>query len=82
MKEIRIAGAIIGIRNLDVGRVQVFPGAGHVVASAIVRMSKNRHRVYIIFDFSATDRVCESMQAAVEWLQELYNKYGVIAGVS
>lgn len=78
-KYIRIGGMLYWIPDeLDVGRTQVFDGIGSIKASAIKRTSKNRYIVYVIFDWHAEHYVHKGIGTAIDNLQDLYNKYGVI----
>ena len=74
--EIKITGIPFRFR-LDEGKTKVFPGAGRIVASAISRSSKNRYKVYVLYDFdAATDHAKESIGEAVEMLQSVYDRWG------
>ena len=76
-KYIRIAGVHVWF-EMWIGKTKVFDGAGYIRASAIEQMSKNRFCVYAIMDHNAVWRSFGSIGAAMDYLQELYDRYGII----
>ncbi len=78
-KYVRIGGTNFWIDDLEVGRSVTFDGIGYIKASAIYRSSKNRYFVYVIFDFGANHFLYKGIGAAIDKLQDLYDKYGVIS---
>lgn len=75
-----IVGLEYEFECLDIGRTKVFPGAGHLVATAIRRTSKNRYQVYVILEYHADNVDKKSIGEAVAYLQKMYDKYGKIPG--
>lgn len=76
-----IVGLTYEFECLEVGRTKVFPGAGHLVATAIRRTSKNRYQVYVILEYHADNIDKKSIGEAVEYLQRMYDKYGKLPHV-
>lgn len=77
-KYVRIGGINFWIYDLDVGQAKSFDGIGSIKAAAIKRTSKNHYFVYVIFDWYAEHYTCKGIGSAIDKLQVLYNKYGVI----
>ena len=66
-----------GFENTVLGQAVCFDGCGSIKAAAIYRMSKSRYRVYAILDGNGFRNVlCNGIGAALDYLQELYNRFG------
>lgn len=79
--EIRLAGITWTLsETLPIRRGQAFPGSGDIFASAIVRESKNRYRVYVILKSYAWNRVATGIKIAGEYLEEVYRTWGSLIG--
>ena len=76
--KLRIAGTIVEFNGLDIGRTVTFGGAGAIIATAIRRLSKNYYKAYLIMEHIALDVDKRTAGEIVEYLQRMYDKYGVI----
>lgn len=79
--EITLAGITWTLsETLPIRRGQAFPGSGNILASAIVRESKNRYRVYVILEEYAWNRISMGIKKAAEYLEEVYRTWGSLIG--
>ena len=76
---IKISGVEEEFENLEIGRTKAFEGAGWICASAISHESKNRYTVCLIMQHNLLVRSGVTLHQAVEYLQVMYDKYGVLA---
>lgn len=76
MEALKIAGIPIEIANLEIGKTVSFNGSGKVLASAIMRMSKNRYKVLLITEKNAALKTSESLSEAIGLLQKDYAEQG------
>ena len=73
---VNIAGIQFIFEGLKIHQTKVFPGCGDVRATAIQRTSKNHYKVHIIVSWAAAVLDFGSIDAACEYLQDTYNRYG------
>ena len=73
---VKIAGIDFAFDGLAIMGQIIFPGCGKVYGAAIQRTSKNRYKAYVILSFHASVLDYTSIEAACNYIQDIYNEYG------